>query len=116
MRITARQLRQIIKEELAREMAPAAGGLGARGGGSMSGVVGGVVGETAYEDDAMEGYEGYGMEEDYMGEMGMYGSYDYDLYESQRGNDENSQHDNDTQPGDPYARKLKESRRLRRRV
>jgi len=114
MRITARQLRQIIKEELAREMAPPAGGLGARGGGAMSGVVGGVVGETAYEDDAMEGY---GMDEEYMDElMGMYGSYDNELYEAQRGNDENSQHDNDTDPGDPYARRLKESRRLRRRV
>lgn len=34
------------------------------------------------------------------------------MKEGQRGNDENSQHDNDTDPGDPYAKKLKESRRL----
>ncbi len=31
------------------------------------------------------------------------------LYESQRGNDENSQHDNDTEPGDPYIKRLKEA-------
>jgi hypothetical protein len=39
--------------------------------------------------------------------------------ESQRGNDENSQHDNDTIPGDPMAKKLKESTRrdaLRRAI
>ena len=34
------------------------------------------------------------------------------MKESQRGNDQNSQHDNDTDPGDPYAKKLKEARRL----
>jgi hypothetical protein len=34
------------------------------------------------------------------------------MNESQRGNDQNSQHDNDTDPGDPYAKKLKEARRL----
>lgn len=34
------------------------------------------------------------------------------MKESQRGNDQNSQHDNDTDPGDPYAKKLKESRLL----
>jgi len=31
------------------------------------------------------------------------------LYESQRGNDENSQHDNDTDPGDPMLKHLKEA-------
>jgi len=31
------------------------------------------------------------------------------LYESQRGNDENSQHDNDTDPGDPMLKRLKEA-------
>jgi hypothetical protein len=39
--------------------------------------------------------------------------------ESQRGNDENSQHDNDTIPGDPMAKRLKESARrdaLRRAI
>lgn len=34
------------------------------------------------------------------------------MKEGQRGNDENGQHDNDTDPSDPYAKKLKESRRL----
>jgi hypothetical protein len=29
--------------------------------------------------------------------------------ESQRGNDENSQHDNDTEPGDPMLKRLKET-------
>lgn len=29
--------------------------------------------------------------------------------ESQRGNDENSQHDNDTDPGDPMLKRLKEA-------
>ena len=32
---------------------------------------------------------------------------DEELDESQRGNDENSQHDNDTDPGDPYAKRAK---------
>lgn len=88
MRITTRQLRQIIREELMRESAW-------------------QKGPTVTLSAEAE------MEEDVIDEMGM---YDYDLYESQRGNDENSQHDNDTQPGDPYARHLKEARRLRRRV
>lgn len=35
------------------------------------------------------------------------------LKEGQRGNDENSQHDNDTDPGDPYAKKLRESQSRR---
>lgn len=33
------------------------------------------------------------------------------IKEGQRGNDQNGQHDNDTDPGDPYAKKLKESQR-----
>ena len=32
-----------------------------------------------------------------------------DVRESQRGNDENGQHDNDTEPGDPHVKKLKEA-------
>jgi hypothetical protein len=38
------------------------------------------------------------------------------LRESQRGNDENGQHDNDTEPGDPMAKKLKENRSMLRRA
>ena len=34
------------------------------------------------------------------------------MKEGQRGNDENGQHDNDTDPSDPHARHLKEARRL----
>ena len=78
MRITARQLRQIIKEELHRAH----------------------MAEKRAKEEEEELDEGGYMEDD--------------LYESQRGNDENGQHDNDTDPGDPYARKLKESRFRRR--
>ena len=119
MRITARQLRQIIKEELAREM----DGTGV----NMSGVVGGVLGgaprtseryHMGHADmDEMYNDESYMEEMDademYMEEMG---AYNPSLYEGQRGNDENSQHDNDTDPGDPYTRRLKESVRRRRFV
>lgn len=38
------------------------------------------------------------------------------LREGQRGNDENGQHDNDTDPGDPMAKKLKENRGILRRA
>jgi hypothetical protein len=37
------------------------------------------------------------------------------MNEGQRGNDENGQHDNDTDPGDPHAKKLREARILARR-
>lgn len=122
MRITARQLRQIIREELAREGAPV--GMGGSPKGAMAGVVGGVVGSASEryhmghaDMDEMYSDESYMEEmdadESYMGEMD---AYEASLYESQRGNDENSQHDNDTEPGDPYARRLKESVRRRRTV
>jgi hypothetical protein len=103
----------------------------------MSGVVGGVLGaapktseryhmghadmDEMYSDESymeeMYNDESYMEEMDademYMEEMG---AYNPSLYEGQRGNDENSQHDNDTDPGDPYARRLKESVRRRRFV
>jgi len=80
MRITVKQLRQIIREELARE--------------------------TAWKKD------GVMSEKDRMHDE----EENEAMYESQRGNDENGQHDNDTDPSDPYARHLRESiRRLLRR-
>lgn len=71
MKISLRQLKQIIKEELAQVDTKKAA--------------------NEYDSIPLS-----------MGESD-------DLKESQRGNDENSQHDNDTEPGDPYVKRLKEA-------
>jgi len=81
MRITARQLRQIIREELTRE-----------------------AGSAPAENPAAKQFKMAKISE-------MHDEEENEaMYEGQRGNDENSQHDNDTDPGDPYARRLKETR------
>jgi type IV secretory pathway VirD2 relaxase len=86
MRITVSQLRQIIREELKKETTPGTPQ-------NPSQIKKFVMSEIQDDDDA-----------------------DESMYESQRGNDENGQHDNDTDPSDPYERHLRESiRRLLRR-
>ena len=86
MRITVRQLRQIIREEL--QTATKSNGT-TRPPSQIT------------KADLME------LQDD---------DADESMYESQRGNDENGQHDNDTDPSDPYERHLRESiRRLLRR-
>ena len=82
MRITARQLRQIIREELTRE-----------------------TGSAPAENPAAKQFKMIKISEMHDEEE------DEAMYEGERGNDENGQHDNDTDPGDPYARRLKEAAR-----
>lgn len=82
MRITARQLRQIIREELTRE-----------------------AGSAPAENPAAKQFKMTKISEMHDEEE------DESMYESERGNDENGQHDNDTDPGDPHASHLKESSR-----
>jgi len=86
MKITLRQLKRLVKEEAARKMAADS-----------------MKEKAAYEED---------MNEDDLGLKSPGTPMPPDdalMQESQRGNDENSQHDNDTSPGDPYVKKLKEA-------
>jgi len=127
MRITSRQLRRIIKEELSRHME---GGYGHRGVGYMEEEDDtGLLGAMKEED---EGDYGQFEEENEMGmykeedEMGMYEEEDeMGMYEDEEGDYFKEQHDNDqkrmNQPGGDEARYLKQrikgelSERLRRR-
>lgn len=87
MKITLGQLKRLVKEEAARKIA--AGALGSK---AQS-----LKGEMDEEDLGLNSP---------VSPM----SANPELYtESQRGNDENSQHDNDTDPGDPMLKRLKEA-------
>jgi hypothetical protein len=87
MKITLGQLKRLVKEEAARKMAA------------------GVMGSKAQSQKG-------DLDEDDLGLHSPTAPMPVDpalFTESQRGNDENSQHDNDTEPGDPMLKRLKEA-------